>query len=255
VCGIAGDQQAALFGQACFEPGDAKCTYGTGAFLLQNVGTEPVASRHGLLTTVAWKIGAETHYALEGSSFIAGAAVQWLRDQLKLIGSAAESEALARTVKDSGEVVFVPAMAGLGAPHWRPEARGLLGGLTRGSGPGHIARAVLEGIAFQIYDLAEAMMKDAGRSAPAFRVDGGASANDLLMQFQADLLGVPVERPRMIETTALGAAFLAGLAADVWSSRDEIRKAFKVGKRFEPKMKPEDRERHLAKWRRAVSAA
>ena len=255
VCGIAGDQQAALFGQACFQPGDAKCTYGTGAFLLQNVGAEPVASKHGLLTTVAWKIGAETHYALEGSSFIAGAAVQWLRDQLKLIDSAAESETLARTVKDSGEVVFVPAMAGLGAPHWRPEARGLLAGLTRGSGPGHIARAVLEGIAFQIYDLAEAMMKDAGRSAPAFRVDGGASANDLLMQFQADLLGVPVERPRMIETTALGAAFLAGLAADVWSSRDEIRKAFKVGKRFEPKMKPEERERHLAKWRKAVAAA
>jgi glycerol kinase len=255
VCGIAGDQQAALFGQACFQPGDAKCTYGTGAFLLQNVGAEPVASKHGLLTTVAWKIGAETHYALEGSSFIAGAAVQWLRDQLKLIGSAAESETLARTVKDSGEVVFVPAMAGLGAPHWRPEARGLLAGLTRGSGPAHIARAVLEGIAFQIYDLAEAMMKDAGRSAPAFRVDGAASANDLLMQFQADLLGVPVERPRMIETTALGAAFLAGLAAGVWSSRDEIGKAFKVGKRFEPKMKPEDRERHLAKWRKAVSAA
>ena len=255
VCGIAGDQQAALFGQACFRPGDAKCTYGTGAFLLQNVGPEPLPSKHGLLTTVAWKIGAETHYALEGSSFIAGAAVQWLRDQLKIIGTAAESEALAKTVKDSGDLVFVPAMAGLGAPHWRPEARGLIAGLTRGSGPAHIARAVLEGIAFQIYDLAEAMMKDAGRAAPVFRVDGGASANDLLMQFQADLLGVPVERPRMVETTALGAAFLAGLAAGVWPSRDEIGRAFKVGKRFEPKMKPEDRERHLAKWRRAVAMA
>ncbi len=255
VCGIAGDQQAALFGQACFQPGEAKCTYGTGAFLLQNVGAEPVVSKHGLLTTVAWKIGAETSYALEGSSFVAGAAVQWLRDQLKLIDSAAASEALAKTVKDSGDVVFVPALAGLGAPHWRPEARGLLSGLTRGSGPGHIARAVLEGIAFQIYDLAEAVMKDAGQSAPAFRVDGGASANDLLMQFQADLLGVPVERPRMIETTALGAAFLAGLAVGVWPSREEIRKSFKVGKRFEAKMKPDDRERHLAKWRRAVSIA
>ena len=255
VCGIAGDQQAALFGQACFRPGEAKCTYGTGAFLLQNVGPEPIMSRHGLLTTVAWKIGPETHYALEGSAFIAGAAVQWLRDQLKLIASAAESEALAKTVKDSGDVVFVPALAGLGAPHWRPEARGLLAGLTRGSGPGHIARAVLEGIAFQIDDLAEAMAKDAGRSAPVFRVDGGASANDLLMQFQADLLGVPVERPRMLETTALGAAFLAGLAVGFWQSRDEIGKAFKVGKRFEPKMKVEERERHLAKWRRAVSAA
>jgi len=151
--------------------------------------------------------------------------------------------------------VFVPALAGLGAPHWRPDARGLLAGLTRGSGPGHIARAVLEGIAFQIYDLAEAMMKDAGRAAPVFRVDGGASANDLLMQFQADLLGVPVERPRMVDTTALGAAFLAGLAAGVWASRDEIGRSFKVGKRFEPKMKAEERERHLAKWRKAVAIA
>jgi glycerol kinase len=255
VCGIAGDQQAALFGQACFHPGDAKCTYGTGAFLLQNVGPEPVVSRHGLLTTVAWKIGPETSYALEGSAFIAGAAVQWMRDQLKLIEKASDIEALAKTVKDSGDLVFVPALAGLGAPHWRPEARGLLAGLHRGTSAGHLARALLEGIAFQIYDLAEAMMKDAGRSAPAFRVDGGASANDLLMQFQADLLDTPVERPRMLETTAFGAAFLAGLAAGVWSSRDEIGKDFKVGKRFEPKMKPEERERHLAKWRRAVAVA
>ncbi len=255
VCGIAGDQQAALFGQACFHPGDAKCTYGTGAFLLQNVGAEPVVSKHGLLTTVAWKIGPETNYALEGSAFIAGAAVQWLRDQLKLIEKAPDIEALAKTVKDSGDLVFVPALAGLGAPHWRPEARGLVAGLHRGTTAGHLARALLEGIAFQIYDLADAMMKDAGKSAPTFRVDGGASANDLLMQFQADLLAVPVERPRMLETTALGAAFLAGLAAGVWSSRDEIGKSFKVGKRFEPKMKPEDRERYLAKWRRAVAAA
>ncbi len=255
VCGIAGDQQAALFGQACFQAGEAKCTYGTGAFLLQNVGAEPVASKHGLLTTVAWKIGAETSYALEGSAFIAGAAVQWLRDQLKLIEKASDVEALAKTVKDSGDVVFVPALAGLGAPHWRPEARGLVAGLHRGTTAGHIARALLEGIAFQIHDLAEAMMKDAGRSAPTFRVDGGGSANDLLLQFQADLLGVPVERPRMLDTTALGAAFLAGLAVGVWSSRDEIGKSFKVGKRFEPRMKPEEREKYLAKWRRAVAAA
>ena len=255
VCGIAGDQQAALFGQACFHPGDAKCTYGTGAFLLQNVGTEPVVSKHGLLTTVAWKIGPETNYALEGSAFIAGAAVQWLRDQMKLIEKASDIEALAKTVKDSGDVVFVPALAGIGAPHWRPEARGLVAGLHRGTTAGHLARALLEGIAFQIHDLAEAMMKDAGKSAPTFRVDGGASANDLLMQFQADLLDLPVERPRMLETTALGAAFLAGLAAGVWSSRDEIGRSFKVGKRFEPKMKPEERERHLEKWRRAVAAA
>jgi glycerol kinase len=255
VCGIAGDQQAALFGQACFAPGQAKCTYGTGAFLLQNVGPEPIASQAGLLSTVAWRIGGETQYALEGSAFIAGAAVQWLRDGLGLIETAAESEALAKTVKDSGEVVFVPALAGLGAPHWRPEARGMLAGLTRGTARGHIARAVLEGIGFQIYDLTQAMARDSGRTAPVFRVDGGATANDLLMQFQADLLGIPVERPRMIETTALGAAFLAGLAAGIWSSRDEIGKSFKVGKRFEPKMKAEERERHLAKWRRAVQAA
>jgi glycerol kinase len=255
VCGMAGDQQAALFGQACFQPGQAKCTYGTGAFLLQNVGPEPVTSRHGLLTTVAWKIGAETHYALEGSAFIAGAAVQWLRDQLKLIKRAADVEALAKTVKDSGDVVFVPALAGMGAPHWRPDARGLIAGIHRGTNAGHLARATLEGIAFQIYDLADAMMKDAGKATPVFRVDGGATANDLLMQFQADLLGVPVERPRMVETTALGAAFLAGLAAGIWPSRDEIGKAFKIGKRFEPKMKAEEREKHLAKWRRAVAAA
>ncbi|GEJ59112.1 glycerol kinase GlpK [Anaeromyxobacter diazotrophicus] len=255
VCGIAGDQQAALFGQACFAPGDAKCTYGTGAFLLQNVGPEPVVSKHGLLTTVAWRVGGETHYALEGSAFIAGAAVQWLRDQLKIIEKASDVEALARTVKDSEDVVFVPALVGMGAPHWRPGARGLISGITRGTSAGHLARALLEGIAFQIHDLVEAMVQDAGRKVPAFRVDGGASANDLLMQFQADILGVPVERPRMIETTALGAAFLAGLAAGVWSSREEIAKSFKVGKRFEPKMKQDERERHLAKWRRAVQSA
>jgi glycerol kinase len=255
VCGIAGDQQAALFGQACFQPGEAKCTYGTGAFLLQNVGSEPIVSRHGLLTTVAWRIGAQTDYALEGSSFVAGAAVQWLRDQLKLIAKASDVEALARTVKDSGDLVFVPALAGLGAPHWRPEARGLIAGIHRGTTTGHLARAVLEGIAFQIHDLSQAMSMDAGRSPPVFRVDGGASANDLLLQFQADLLGVPVERPRMLETTALGAAFLAGLAAGIWSSRDEIGKAYRAGKRFEPRMKPEEREHHLAKWRRAVAAA
>ncbi len=255
VCGIAGDQQAALFGQACFAPGDAKCTYGTGAFLLQNIGPEPVISQHGLLTTVAWRIGAETHYALEGSAFVAGAAVQWMRDQLKLIEKASDIEALARTVKDSEDVVFVPTMAGMGAPHWRPSARGLISGISRGTSAGHLARALLEGIAFQIHDLAEAMTKDAGRSMAAFRVDGGASANDLLMQFQADLLGIPVERPRMIETTALGAAFLAGLAAGVWSSRDEIAKTFKVGKRFEPRMSADEREHHLAKWRRAIQSA
>jgi glycerol kinase len=255
VAGMAGDQQAALFGQACFAPGEAKCTYGTGAFLLQNVGPEPVASSRGLLTTVAWQIGDEVSYALEGSSFIAGAAVQWLRDGLGLIKRAPEIEALAKQVKDSGGVVFVPALAGLGAPHWRPEARGLIRGIDRGTTAAHVARAALEGIALLIFDLAEAMRSEAGKPFPSFKVDGGASTNDLLMQLQADLLDVPVERPRMIETTALGAAFLAGLATGVWKDREEIRKAWKVGKRFEPKMKATDREAHLARWRTAIQAA
>src|SRR5512140_3711389 len=255
VAGIAGDQQAALFGQACFEPGEAKCTYGTGAFLLQNTGPEPVFSSRGLLTTVAWSVGGEVAYALEGSSFIAGAAVQWLRDGLHLIEKSADVEALAKQVKDAGDVVFVPALAGLGAPHWRPEARGLIRGIDRGTTAAHLARATLEGRAFLINDLDEARRAEAHRPIPVFKVDGGACQNDLLMQFQADLLGVPVERPRMLETTALGAAFLAGLAAGVWSSRDEIGKAYRPGKRFEPRMKAEERERHLAKWRRAVTAA
>jgi glycerol kinase len=255
VAGMAGDQQAALFGQACFAPGEAKCTYGTGAFLLQNTGPEPILSSRGLLTTVAWSAGGEVAYALEGSSFIAGAAVQWLRDGLGIIEKAADVEALAMKVKDSGDVVFVPALAGLGAPHWRPEARGLVRGIDRGTTAAHIARATLEGIAFLINDLAEAMRAEAHRPIPTFKVDGGACQNDLLMQFQADLLGVPVERPRMIETTALGAAFLAGLAVGVWKDREEIRRNWKVGKRFEPKMKPTDREAHLAKWKRAVDAA
>jgi len=255
VAGIAGDQQAALFGQACFEPGAAKCTYGTGAFLLQNVGPEPVASSRGLLATVAWQVGDEVAYALEGSAFIAGAAVQWLRDGLGIIKRSKDVESLARQVKDSGEVVFVPALAGLGAPHWRPEARGLIRGIDRGTTAAHLARATLEGIAFETFDLAEAMRVEAGKPFPVFKVDGGASMNDLLMQFQADLLGVPVERPKMIETTALGAAFLAGLGAGVWKDRQEIRRAWKVGKRFQPKMKSTEREAHLAKWRKAVQGA
>lgn len=255
VAGMAGDQQAALFGQACFRPGEAKCTYGTGAFLLQNTGSEPVFSTHGLLTTVAWSVGGEVAYALEGSSFIAGAAVQWLRDGLGIIEKSADVEALAKKVKDSGGVVFVPALTGLGAPHWRPEARGLLRGIDRGTTAAHLARATLEGIAFLINDLAEAMRAEAHRPIPVFRVDGGACQNDLLMQFQADLLGVPVERPRMIETTAFGAAFLAGLATGVWKDREELRRNWGIGRRFEPKMSPAEREAHLARWKRAVDAA
>ncbi len=255
VSGIAGDQQAALFGQACFAAGEAKCTYGTGAFLLQNTGPRPVRSQRGLLTTVAWKVGEEVHYALEGSSFIAGAAVQWLRDGLKIIGRSAEVEALARSVESTHDLVFVPALTGLGAPHWRPGARGLIAGIDRGITAGHLARATLEGIAFQIHDLAEEMAAEAGRPFPVFKVDGGASQNDLLMQFQADLLQVSVVRPRMIETTALGAAFLAGLAAGVWQGREEIRRSWKMARRFEPRMPAEERAAHLAKWRKAVRAA
>jgi glycerol kinase len=255
VAGMAGDQQAALFGQACFEPGEAKCTYGTGAFLLQNIGPEPVLSSRGLLTTVAWSAGGEVAYALEGSSFIAGAAVQWLRDGLGIIERSADVERLARKVEDAGGLVFVPALAGLGAPHWRPEARGVIRGIDRGTTAAHLARATLEGIAFLINDLAEAMRAEANQPIPVFKVDGGACRNDLLMQFQADLLGVPVERPRLVETTAFGAAFLAGLAVGVWKDREEIRRAWKVGKRFLPRMKPTEREAHLARWRRAVEAA
>ncbi|KFE60838.1 glycerol kinase GlpK [Hyalangium minutum] len=255
VSGMAGDQQAALFGQACFEPGESKCTYGTGAFLLMNTGETPVRSTAGLLTTVAWRLGERTTYALEGSSFIAGAAVQWLRDGLKVIKRAPDIEGLAQSVKDSGDVVFVPALAGLGAPHWRPEARGLFAGMDRSTTVAHLARAVLEGIALQIRDLADAMRHDSGRAIPSFKVDGGAAANNLLMQYQADVLDTPVVRPRNLETTSLGAAFLGGLGAGVWSSPEAIRRAWKAERTFKPKMKPEVRERHLAKWKRAVERA
>ena len=255
VSGMAGDQQAALFGQACFEPGESKCTYGTGAFLLMNTGETPVRSTAGLLTTVAWRLGERTTYALEGSSFIAGAAVQWLRDGLKVIKRAPDIEALAASVKDTGDVVFVPALAGLGAPHWRPEARGLFAGIDRSTTVAHLARAVLEGIALQIRDLADAMRHDSGRAIPSFKVDGGAAANNLLMQYQADVLDTPVVRPRNLETTSLGAAFLGGLGAGVWSSPDAIRRAWKAERTFKPKMKADVRERHLAKWKRAVERA
>jgi glycerol kinase len=255
VAGIAGDQQAALFGQACFAPGEVKCTFGTGAFLLQNVGPEPVMPKGGLLATVAWQVGDEVAYALEGSSFIAGAAVQWLRDGLGIIRKSADVEPLARTVKDSGGVVFVPALAGLGAPHWRPEARGVIRGIDRGTTAAHLARATLEGIALLVHDLAEAMREESGRYFPVFKVDGGASADDLLMQLQADILGVPVVRPKLTETTAFGAAFLAGLATGVWKDREAIRRVWKQDRKFAPKMTAEARGELLARWRRAIEAA
>jgi glycerol kinase len=254
IAGIAGDQQAALFGQACHEAGLAKNTYGTGCFLLLNTGSEAIESKSGLVATCAAEAGA-TQYALEGSVFIGGAVVQWLRDGLKLIKRSVEVEKLARSVRDSGGVYFVPGFAGLGAPHWDPYARGLIVGLTRGSNAGHIARAALESIAFQSAELLHAMEKDSGKASSELRVDGGAAANDLLMQFQADMLGVPVVRPRVLETTALGAAYLAGLATGVWSSREQIAKQWKAAKRFEPRMKRDEAERRMGEWKRALERA
>jgi glycerol kinase len=255
VAGIAGDQQAALFGQVCFEIGAAKCTYGTGAFLLLNTGNRPVPSKNGLITTVGWKVGDEVTYALEGSTFIAGAMVQWLRDGLGIIKSASEIEALAASVPDSAGVVAVPALSGLGAPHWRPEARGLIAGLTRGATKAHLARAVLEGIAFQIADLLSAMQADSGLKLASLKTDGGASANNLLMQFQADLLGVEIVRPRLTETTALGAALLAGLGVQLWRSKADAASAWAEDRRFRPQMSRVDVEQHLDRWRRGVERA
>jgi len=253
IAGAAGDQQAALFGQACFSEGDSKCTYGTGAFLLANVGSEPVASRAGLLSTVAWKLGeSDPVYALEGSSFVAGAAVQWLRDGLGIISASAEVEELARSVPDSGGVVFVPALAGLGAPHWKPHARGSIFGIDRGTTRAHLARAALEGIALQLHDLARCMEQDLGRPLRSFRVDGGAAANDLLMQIQADLLGLEVLRPRVLDTTAMGAAFLAGLAVGFWNSLDEIAAARAIDRRFAPQRDESWREAMLRRWNDAL---
>jgi glycerol kinase len=252
IAGIAGDQQAALFGQACVSPGLAKNTYGTGCFLLLNTGGNAVASRNNLVTTVAWERDGRLDYALEGSVFIAGAVVQWLRDGLKIVRSAAEIEALAASVPDNGGVYLVPAFAGLGAPHWDPYARGAMFGLTRGSTSAHIARAALEGIAFQSAEILEAMERDADITLSELRVDGGAAANNLLMQFQADILGVPVVRPKVLETTALGAAYLAGLATGYWSSTDEIAQNIRIDRRFEPAMSRERAGEMRAQWAKAI---
>jgi len=252
IAGIAGDQQAALFGQLCWSAGEAKNTYGTGCFLLQNIGTQFVRSKHRLITTLAASTKKRLEYAFEGSIFIGGAVVQWLRDNLKLIGSSAEVEALAAGVPDSGGVVLVPAFVGLGAPHWDPHASGMLIGLRRGTTPGHIARAALECIAFQVADVLEAVESELGTPLGALRVDGGASVNNLLMQFQADILGVPVVRPQVTETTALGAAYLAGLATGFWASPDDLRTRRQGDVRFEPKMDAPDRAARRAQWQRAV---
>ncbi|HET6908666.1 MAG TPA: glycerol kinase GlpK [Mycobacteriales bacterium] len=249
IAGIAGDQQAALFGQACFDEGTSKCTYGTGSFILVNTGGSPVRSDAGLLTTVAWDIGDGLVYALEGAIFVTGAAVQWLRDGLGIIGSAAETEPLARTVDDSGGVVFVPALTGLGAPHWDPAARGAILGITRGTTRAHLVRATLEAIAFEVRDVVDVMTRDAGIDIPELSVDGGAAANDLLCQLQSATLQVPVRRPQVAETTALGAAFLAGLATGVWSNLDELRQTWQLDKRFEPGDRDES---SYQRWQQAV---
>src|SRR6266536_3357958 len=255
IAGIAGDQQAALFGQVCNRPGMVKNTYGTGCFMLMNTGAKPIASKNNLLTTIAWQVGKRTEYALEGSIFIAGAVVQWLRDGLGIIKSSSEVEALAAQVTDPEGVYLVPAFAGLGAPHWDAYARGLIIGITRGTKAAHIARAALEGIAYQVMDVLKAMEADAGLRLKELRVDGGACSDDLLMQFQSDLLDVPVVRPRVAETTALGAACLAGLAVGFWKDQTEMGRQWQVDRRFIPAMKPATRKRLCAGWTKALARA
>ena len=255
ISGMAGDQQAALFGQTCFQVGDGKCTFGTGAFMLVNIGERPLPSTHGLLTTVAWQLDGRTAYAFEGSAFIAGAAVQWLRDGLKIIGAAPEVEALASSVPDSGGVVFVPALTGLGAPYWRPEARGAMLGITRGTTSAHIARAVLEGVALQNRDIMKAMEDDLGTKLAAVRVDGGAAANNLLMQIQADLLATRIIRPAQLETTGLGSAYLAGLGVGFWTDLDALQKAWHLDREFEPRPQDAALAELLEGWKAAVGKA
>jgi glycerol kinase len=255
IAGIAGDQQAALFGQLCWQAGEAKNTYGTGCFLLQNIGSQFIRSRHKLITTLAASAQSRLEYALEGSIFIGGAVVQWLRDNLKLIGASSDVEALAKTAYDSGGVVFVPAFVGLGAPHWDPHASGMIIGLGRGTTPGQIARAALEAIAFQVADVLDAVHSETSIPLGALRVDGGAAVNDLLMQFQADILGVPVVRPLVTETTALGAAYLAGLAAGFWASPGDLKAKREGDVRFEPQMSATERAERRSRWHKAVDRA
>ncbi len=255
IAGIAGDQQAALFGQACYRIGMAKNTYGTGAFLLVNTGEKPTFCKSGMITTVAWGLGNRVTYALEGSIFISGAVIQWLRDSLGIISTAADSERLAATVPDNGGVYFVPAFAGLGAPYWDMYARGTIVGLTRGTNKGHLARAALEAIAFQSRDVIDAIQTDLKSPIPVLRVDGGGSGNNLLMQFQSDILGIPLQKAQIMEITALGAAYLAGLATGIWRSTDEIGKQWHNTATFEPKMSIDERETLYNRWKRAVKRA
>jgi len=255
IAGVAGDQQAALFGQACFETGMAKNTYGTGCFMISNTGTEQVKSKHGLLTTIAWQIEQEVTYALEGSVFIAGALVQWLRDGLQLFEDASETQKMAESVSDSGGVFVVPAFVGLGAPHWDPYARGTIVGLSRDTNRNHIVRASLEAIAFQSAEVLQSIAKDTEQEIKELRIDGGAAANDFLCRFQADVLGLHVKRPQILETTAMGAAFLAGLSVGVWKDQDQISKMWKQEKKFSPNISREDSARMMEGWGRAVERA
>ena len=253
--GAAGDQQAALFGQACFEAGAAKCTYGTGGFLLMNTGETPVSSKNGLVTTIAWGLNGKVNYALEGSVFVAGAAIQWLRDEMRMIDSAMDSEYMAMKVKDSGGCYVVPAFTGLGAPYWDQYARGTITGLTRGVNKYHIIRATLDAICYQMNDVLQVMKEDSGMNLSALMVDGGASANNLLMQIQSDISNVPVHRPHCVETTAMGAAYLAGLAAGYWSDMEEIRKNWEIDRIFEPDIFEEERQRRIRGWEKAVNCS
>ncbi|KYH34838.1 glycerol kinase [Clostridium tepidiprofundi DSM 19306] len=252
IAGIAGDQQAALFGQTCFAPGTAKNTYGTGCFMLMNTGEKPIMSKKGLLTTIAWGVDGKVEYALEGSVFIAGAAIQWLRDELRMIKNAAESEKYATAVEDTNGVYMVPAFVGLGAPYWDQYARGTIVGLTRGAKKEHLIRATLESLAFQTYDVLKAMQEDSGIELKKLKVDGGACANNFLMQFQSDVLGVQVDRPKVIETTALGAAYLAGLAVGYWKDKEEIEKNWEIDKSFESQIDSDKREELLNGWHKAI---
>ena len=253
IAGCAGDQQSALFGQTCFEEGSAKNTYGTGCFMLMNTGESAVESKNGLLTTIAWGIDGKVEYALEGSIFVAGATIQWLRDELRMIKTSPESERYAEAVEDTNGVYLVPAFVGLGAPYWDQYARGTIVGLTRGTKKEHFIRAALESLAYQTYDVLKAMEEDSGIKLAALKVDGGACANNFLMQFQSDVLGVEVHRPEVIETTALGAAYLAGLAVGYWANKEEVSKNWAVSREFTPAMEDEKREELLAGWHEAVN--
>ena len=255
IAGAAGDQQSALFGQTCFKPGEAKNTYGTGCFMLMNTGEKPVFSKNGLVTTIAWGLDGKVEYALEGSIFVAGAAIQWLRDQLKVIDSSPDSEYMARKVKDTNGCYVVPAFTGLGAPHWDQYARGTIVGLTRGCNKYHIIRATLDSLCYQVNDVLQAMKADSGINLAALKVDGGASANNYLMQTQADLIDAPVQRPRCVETTAMGAAYLAGLAVGYWSSKEDVIKNWAIDRTFEPEIAAEDRAARIKGWNKAVKCS